>query len=260
MKRFYSLSAIILLSTSCSSQNGDALLIDKYHIKKYSQPIICDSLDYYGVENVGYDTKDIPGLSKPHGIHYYYNFPSNNGVSKRRNMFEISIDNLKVGEIDIPFYVTIEEERVINKTYDVFLRFKSYRNYFADIYAKEYNARYDLKTNRDGVSELSLTVITSGHFYTYHSETFNFNDFTYSFKIVKYEKQLGDPYNVTSYLATYYFGTEKARIEGLKIGTYYLNNGSFSSQYDEDNSMYARCKKVNDIFKKYNDYAFIRKL
>ena len=171
--------------------------------------------------------------------------------------FTVSTSALKVDPVDIPIDVTVSADCGFNKTYTKTLRYKTYTEYFADIFAKEARVSYDSATNKNGVSELYEQSISSGHFYSDYYNIFDFNNKTYTYKLIEYEHDIYGSYNQTEYVTTYYFGDSNPRIEGLTTGTYYVGSGSYSSSDRNDDLVYFRCIQLNNLFKNYSDSRFI---
>lgn len=264
MKKILTILMVAVLLTGCSSSSNDRKLLDQYYTMQFALPCKMDdfSLVEYTSKSVG--SSNIPGLKNSYVVDFSYSFPSviktsmSSGWGGELIKLTVSTSALRVDPVDIPISVTASAVNCgFEKTYTKILRYGSYTKYFAEVFAKEANILYSSATNKNGVSQLFKQSVSSGHFYTNFCDIFDFNNQTYTYKIIKYEKGTGSPYNQTEYITTYYFGDTDPRIEGLTTGTYYVSSGTYSSSNGNDNLVYSRCVKLNNLFKKYSDNRYI---
>lgn len=248
------INVIILLGimainlTSCGHPIGkkanDKKILDGIISEIFERPFEIDSLDYYD---------DAPsrkafcngeyGLSTWGDVEFSYNLgnmldydifgsliPNFNSLTVEKQTFETSV-TASCSRFD--YFETFTANFII----------PSYRRYAGDMFFKEFRGvvewSFGNETDNKENFFMHRTNVSSGHFYTYYEHSFSFEEKKYTYKIVKYEKSLGDPYNVESIYHYYYFGSDE-RYEG------------------ED---YTKVEKgvniLKNIFNKYNDYELI---
>lgn len=263
MKKFL-IPFLPLFSLSClsSCSGGDAKKLGEYFADYYDQKFEVDTFRHIEPDSRPISDQEIPGLKKVYTACFsYYSGDDNLTIVQNSGSsyiaFEVSASALSVDYVDIPVYVSVKVENVYSGNFTKVFRFKPYTYYFANILADSQNVSFHLIDNKNNVSTLSNTFVTSGHFYYCYVLTADFNHKTFTSHLQHYERETGARYNIVERDIVYYFGNDNPRIEGLSNGTYYVDGSEYAAGDSFDADAYFYCKKANNVFKLYNDTRYI---
>lgn len=251
--------------SSCSSKyDRDQKLLKDYFTSYFSNKIEVDSLSYTQYDYMTVSDSKIPGLEGIYTVDFEfvpldYNMTRSykSGWGGRLVSLTISTSGLSKEYVEYPVNVSVQVKGVYSETFVMTLRFKPYTHYFGKIFVADNHLSYDSIKEDGTTTEIFNEWVTSGHFYKDDTYKVDFTNGTFEFKRTQYEKDTSGAYNFQHYSALYYFASNNPRIEGLSTGTFYIDGSTYNATNTLDDLTYHYSKKVNDVFKKYNDNRFI---